>query len=75
MELQEFIEKFAEQFDDTDVSELNPETEFKELDEWSSLTSMSIIAMVKTHYNTTLTGKEIRSCVTVQDLYNLVSAK
>ena len=35
MELQEFIEKFAEQFDDTDVSELNPETEFKELDEWS----------------------------------------
>ena len=75
MELQEFIEKFAEQFDDTDVSELNPETEFKELDEWSSLTSMSIIAMVKTHYNNTLTGKEIRSCVTVQDLYNLVSAK
>ena len=73
MELQEFIEKFAEQFDDTDVSELNPETEFKELDEWSSLTSMSIIAMVKTHYNKT--GKEIRSCVTVQDLYNLVSAK
>lgn len=75
MELQEFIEKFAEQFDDTDVSELNPETEFKELDEWSSLTSMSIIAMVKTHYNKTLMGKEIRSCVTVQDLYNLVSAK
>ena len=75
MELQEFIEKFAEQFDDTDVSELNPETEFKELDEWSSLTSMSIIAMVKTHYNKTLTGKEIRSCGTVQDLYNLVSAK
>ena len=60
MELQEFIEKFAEQFDDTDVSELNPETEFKELDEWSSLTSMSIIAMVKTYYNKTLTGKEIR---------------
>ncbi len=75
MELQEFIEKFAEQFDDTDVSELNPETEFKELDEWSSLTSMSIIAMVKTQYDKTLTGKEIRSCVTVQDLYNLVSAK
>ena len=75
MELHEFIEKFAEQFDDTDVSELNPETEFKELDEWSSLTSMSIIAMVKTYYNKTLTGKEIRSCVTVQDLYNLVSAK
>ena len=75
MELQEFIEKFAEQFDDTDVSELNPETEFKELDEWSSLTSMSIIAMVKTQYGKTLTGKEIRSCVTIQDLFDFLKAK
>ena len=75
MELQEFIEKFAEQFDETDATEIQPQTQFQELDEWSSLTSMSIIAMVKTYYNKTLTGKEIRSCVTVQDLYNLVSAK
>ena len=75
MELQEFIEKFAEQFDETDATEIQPQTQFQELDEWSSLTSMSIIAMVKTYYNKTLTGKEIRSCVTVQDLFNLVSAK
>lgn len=75
MELQEFIEKFAEQFDETDATEIQPQTQFQELDEWSSLTSMSIIAMVKTYYNKTLTGKEIRSCVTVQDLYNLVSVK
>lgn len=75
MELKEFIENFAEQFDDTDASEIQADTEFHELDEWGSLTGMGVIAMVKTQYGKTITGKEIRECVTVEDLFNLVAAK
>ena len=75
MELKEFIEYFAEQFDDTDASEIQADTEFHELDEWGSLTGMGIIAMVKTTYGKTITGKEIRECVTVEDLFNLVASK
>ena len=47
MKLNEFIENFANQFDDTDVSEITAATEFKALDEWSSLVALSIIAMVE----------------------------
>lgn len=72
MELKEFIEHLAEQFDDTDITEIQPETEYQELDEWSSLTAMSIIAMVKTQYGKTITGREIRKCQTVEELFNLV---
>lgn len=75
MELQEFIQNFAEQFDETDASEIQADTCFQELDEWSSLTAMSIIAFVKTQYNKAITGKEIRSCETVQDLFELVQSK
>lgn len=75
MELEKFIEKFAEQFDDTDAADIQAETIFKELDEWSSLTAMSIIAFVKTNYDKTVTGREIRSCSTVKDLFNLVFSK
>ncbi len=75
MELNDFIEKFANQFDETDTSEIKSDTYFQELDEWSSLTAMSIIAFVKTEYNKVITGKEIRSCDTVEDLFNLVSEK
>ena len=75
MELKEFIENFAEQFDDTDASEIQANTEFHELDEWGSLTGMGFIAMVKTTYGKTITGKEIRECVTVEDLFNLVASK
>lgn len=75
MELKEFIENFAEQFDDTDASEIQADTEFHELDEWGSLIGMGVIAMVKTTYGKTITGKEIRECVTVEDLFNLVASK
>lgn len=75
MELKEFIENFAEQFDDTESTEILADTEFHELDEWGSLTGMGVIAMVKTTYGKTITGKEIRECVTVEDLFNLVVSK
>ena len=75
MNLKEFIKQFAEQFDDTEESEIQADTFFQELDEWSSLTSLSVIAFVKTTYNKTITGKEIRSCETVEDLFNLVTIK
>lgn len=75
MDIKEFIENFAEQFDDTDISELKPETEFKELDEWSSLIALSLIAMVDEEYDVTLKGDDIRGSKTIEDLYNTVKAK
>lgn len=75
MELKEFIENFADQFDDTDISELKPETEFKELDEWSSLIALSVIAMVDEEYDVTIKGDDIRNSTTIEDLFNAVKAK
>jgi acyl carrier protein len=75
MELKVFIEKFAEQFDDTDASEIKAETKFKELDEWSSLIALGVIGMVDEEYDITLKGEDIRNSETVEDLFNAVKAK
>lgn len=75
MDISNFLKTFAEQFEDTDVSLITPECEFHELDEWSSLISMSVIAMAKTQFGVTITGKEIRECETVEDLFNLINSK
>lgn len=75
MDITEFIQNFANMFDDTDVSQLSADTEFQDLDEWSSLMTMSTIAMVRTKYGKSLSGKEIHSCQTITDLFNLVSGK
>ena len=75
MELNDFISKFAEQFDETDAAEFKAATEFKALDEWSSLTALSIIAMVDEEYDITIKGDDIRNSATIEDLYKLVASK
>lgn len=75
MEIKEFIENFADQFDETDASELSAETKFKELDEWSSLVALSVIAMVDEEYVVAIKGDDIRNAETIQDLFNVVESR
>ena len=75
MELIDFIEKFATQFDETDVSVFTAEMEFKNLDEWSSSIALSVIAMVDEEYDVTLKGDDVRNADTIEDLFNVVKNK
>lgn len=75
MELNEFVANFAEQFDDTDPSEITASCVFHDLDEWSSLVGMSVIALAKTEYGKSITGAELKACVTVEDVFNLINNK
>lgn len=75
MELNDFISKFAFLFDETDESEFKSETVFKGLDEWSSLTALSVIAMVDEEYDVTLRGDDILNANTIEDLFNVVKSK
>ena len=73
--LDEFVALFAEQFDDTDPSEITAATEFHELDEWSSLIGLSVIAMVDEEFDVALKGDDVKNAVTVENLYHNVIAK
>jgi len=75
MEIKEFIENFADQFEDTELSEFKAETVFRDLDEWSSLIALSIIAMVDEEYDVTLNGDDMKAATTIQDLFNIVKSK
>lgn len=75
MEIEKFIENFANQFDETDVSEITINTVFKDLDEWSSLLSLSIIAMCDEEYEVKIKGDDIRSANTIEDLYNIILSR
>lgn len=75
MELKEFIANFAEQFDETDVNEFKPETVFHDLEEYSSLVALSIIAMINEEYDVTLKGDDMSAAVTIENLFNIVKSK
>jgi len=72
MDLQDFIGKFTEQFDETDANEFKADTEFKMLADWSSMVALSIIAMVDDEYGITIKGDDIRNSKTIEDLFTIV---
>ena len=74
MELNEFVARFAEEFDETPAEQFKTNTVFKGLDEWSSLTALSIIAMVDEEFDKRITGADLRSVSTIEELYNLIQS-
>ena len=75
MNTQEFVQNFANLFDETDATEISLSTEFRSLDEWSSLIALSVIAMAYEEYNGKLKGDDIKTAHTVEDLYNVVKSR
>ena len=73
--LDEFVALFAEQFEETDANEIKANTVFHDLDEWSSLVGLSVIAMVDEEFEVALKGDDVKTSVTVEDLYNKVVSK
>jgi len=74
MEMNEFIQHFAEQFEETEASIFTPDTKFRDLDEWSSLIALSVMAMVNEEYDVCLSAIEMVNANTVQDLFNTVQS-
>lgn len=75
MDLKDFIEKFAEQFEETEFSSFSANTSFKELEEWSSLMSLAIIAMVDEEYGVRVKGDDIKDANTIEDLFKIALSR
>lgn len=75
MEITEFSEKFAACLNTVPASGIDASTQFKKLEDWSSIMALIVIAMIDTEYGKTLTAEDIRSSETIQDLYATIQSK
>jgi acyl carrier protein len=75
MEIKEFLKNFADQLINTKVTDLTPQTRFKEIEEWSSLTALIVIVMVDEIYRVKLNGDDVRISETIEDLYRIVKSR
>ena len=75
MELNDFIANFADQFDDTDPEEITAESKFHDFEEWDSLIALAVLNMTEKRYGKKITFDEMKKCVTVTDLFNLIDKK
>lgn len=75
MNLNEFIELFSSQFDKTPSDQFKPNTVYKELEEWDSLTSLSIIAVVDEELEKRIVGADFRNSNTIEELFEIIQSK
>jgi acyl carrier protein len=76
MDINNFIKNFGSILEETDTSKLTEYTRFhEEIEEWSSLTALSVIAMIDAEYGVSIKGEEIKKSVTIEDLFNLVRSR
>jgi acyl carrier protein len=73
--INEFIEKFKEQFLDPEETVFTEDTKFRELADWDSLTGMSILVMIEDEYKITVTPDEFKNCERVSDIISFINKK
>ena len=71
----EFLDFFIGLFDGELTDEIDLDTEFRYLDEWSSLTGLYFLTDLKEKYGVQIEVYEFKSCETISDLYNIYKAK
>ena len=75
MDINVFMAQIAEQYDEVDVTTLTPETAFRKVEGWTSLVALMIITMIDEEYGVVITGDEMKTAATLQELYDLVASK
>jgi acyl carrier protein len=69
--IETFIEKFTEAVDFQEPIPITPESNLHEMPEWDSLAALGVIVMFNMEYSKTITGEDLKSCGTINDLYKL----
>jgi acyl carrier protein len=75
MELEDFVKKFAGCFNQTPAAVFKPETEFRKLEEWGSMMTLIVIAMIDADFGKTITSDDLKNATTIASLFQIVKSK
>lgn len=75
MDIQTFINLLENEFEDLPKGTLKPETNYRDIPNWSSMHALIIIAFADAQFNVELTASDLRHTQTIQDLYNTIQSK
>lgn len=69
---EEFLAQIAEVFE-VEIGEINLDTKFKEHDNWSSLTSLTLFAMLDDVYSINISDEELQQMNTLGEIFSLIN--
>ena len=67
--MKKFILLFAEQFEETDSKLIIANTNFRDLEEWTSMHALLVLAMIDESYDVVLPADKLETCETVADIF------
>ena len=69
---EQIIDLLKSMFEDIDTSDFNIDTEFKNNDEWDSMTALTLITLLDNEFNISISGEKLKELNTVKDLINYI---
>lgn len=69
---EQIIDLLKSMFEDIDTSDFNIDTEFKNNDEWDSMTALTLITLLDDEFNISISGEKLKELNTVKDLINYI---
>ncbi|MEZ5278011.1 MAG: phosphopantetheine-binding protein [Opitutaceae bacterium] len=74
-DVDQFVRFYEDAIEGIEPNSLEPSTKYHEMAQWDSLALLCLIAMIDCEYEVQIAGADLRACDTLQDVYDLVSAK
>ncbi len=72
MNNQSFLDDIFDQFESTEREKIAFEANFRDLDEWDSLTALGVISMIKIKYGVTITADKLKSMNSFKEIYDYI---
>lgn len=74
MDINEFIQIFKESFDEVEDN-IAPKTRYKELEHWTSMQALLLIAHLDDSINVILDAEDIKDTSTIEELFKVIQEK
>ncbi len=75
MTLEEFTINLEKEFEGVEPGSLNPDTNYREIKNWSSIYALIVVAFVDLNFDVILNAKDLKEANTVRELYELVQKR
>jgi len=72
MNIHDLINDIETEFEEIENGTLIPKSSIRDIEGWSSMHALILIALIDNNYDILLTGEELKNALTIQDLYDII---
>ena len=72
MNIHDLINYIETEFEEIENGTLVPKSSIRDIEGWSSMHALILIALIDNNYDILLTGEELKNALTIQDLYDVI---